>query len=130
MISCRINGNRRRREAGVRNDSPPKVRDGVGGVRTFVRYCLKYHYSPYGVDPVLRYYTDGDVKCGHPLVHLFWKYKRGSALDADNNHRAIECAWVLDVFVEAAGTLSTRTFSPGGVRPRRRAFLFGEGGAL
>ena len=54
------------------------VTDDGGSWSRFIRYVLKYRYAGYGVDPVVNYYTDGDVKNGQPLVHLFWKYKRGS----------------------------------------------------
>lgn len=54
------------------------VTDDGGNWSKFVRYTLKYRYSPYGVDPVPNYYTDGIVKNGTPLIRLFTKYKRGS----------------------------------------------------
>lgn len=54
------------------------ITDNGGSWPRFVRYALKCRYSPYGVDPVPNYYTEGNAKDGMPLIRLFTKYKRGS----------------------------------------------------
>ena len=54
------------------------VTDNGGSWKSFVRYCLKYQYSKYGVDPVPGYFKDGDVKNGQPIFYLLRKHKRDS----------------------------------------------------